>query len=74
LTFDVAGFVEALTERGHMALRGLGRPGVDEADDRCCARAARGHATAAPPSSVMNSRRFMLNIAGPPPAFSAPPM
>src|SRR5262245_47867095 len=25
----------------------------------CCARAASGHATAAPPSSVMNSRRLM---------------
>src|SRR5262249_13037909 len=25
----------------------------------CCARAARGHATAAPPSSVMNSRRLI---------------
>ena len=24
----------------------------------CCARAARGHAAAAPPSSVMNARRF----------------
>jgi hypothetical protein len=24
----------------------------------CCARAASGHATAAPPRSVMNSRRF----------------
>jgi hypothetical protein len=24
----------------------------------CCARAASGHATTAPPSSVMNSRRF----------------
>jgi uncharacterized protein YchJ len=24
----------------------------------CCARAASGHATAAPPMSVMNSRRF----------------
>jgi len=24
----------------------------------CCARAASGHETAAPPSSVMNSRRF----------------
>jgi hypothetical protein len=24
----------------------------------CCARAASGHATAVPPSSVMNSRRF----------------
>ena len=25
----------------------------------CCARAATGHAAAAPPSSVMNSRRFI---------------
>jgi hypothetical protein len=25
---------------------------------RCCARAASGHATAAPPISVMNARRF----------------
>src|SRR5262245_53734285 len=28
----------------------------------CCARATSGHAAAAPPSSVMNSRRFMLNL------------
>jgi len=26
----------------------------------CCARAASGHAAAAPPMSVMNSRRFVL--------------
>jgi len=26
----------------------------------CCARAASGHAAAAPPSSVMNSRPFQL--------------
>jgi hypothetical protein len=34
----------------------------------CCARAASGHATAAPPSSVMNSRRLMgpLNRAAKP--------
>jgi hypothetical protein len=25
----------------------------------CCARAASGHATATPPSSVMNERRFI---------------
>jgi hypothetical protein len=25
----------------------------------CCARAASGHVAAAPPSSVMNSRRFI---------------
>src|SRR5262245_53395134 len=28
----------------------------------CCARAAIGHATAPPPSSVMNARRLMLNL------------
>ena len=33
---------------------------------RCCARAAIGHTAAAPPSSVMNSRRFnLLNIRTP---------
>src|SRR5262245_25727419 len=32
----------------------------------CCARAASGHATAAPPSNVMNSRRLMLDIELPP--------
>src|SRR5262249_42719475 len=31
----------------------------------CCARAISGHAVAAPPSSVMNSRRLMSNIEGP---------
>src|SRR5262249_19599222 len=45
LTFDVAGFVETLTERGHVALRGLGRSGIDEAHDRhrrlLCARRER---------------------------------
>ena len=34
LTFDVACFVEALTERGHLTLRGLGRPGIDESHDQ----------------------------------------
>jgi len=29
----------------------------------CCARAASGHATAAPPASVMNSRRRMCSLA-----------
>src|SRR5215468_5758252 len=28
----------------------------------CCARAARGHATAAPPSRVMNARRFIFAV------------
>jgi uncharacterized protein DUF6166 len=31
--------------------------------DGCCARAASGHAAVAPHTSVMNSRRFLLNIA-----------
>jgi hypothetical protein len=31
----------------------------------CCARAASGHTTAAPPSSVVNSRRFNLNVRSP---------
>ena len=34
LALDVAGFVEALAERSGIARGGLGRPGVDEADDR----------------------------------------
>jgi uncharacterized protein YchJ len=29
---------------------------------RCCAGAASGHAAAAPPSSVMKSRRFMFAL------------
>jgi hypothetical protein len=33
----------------------------------CCALAASGHAIAAPPSSVMNSRRLMLNMELPSP-------
>src|SRR5262245_22549848 len=41
----------------------------------CCARAASGHATAVPPSSVMNSRRPMSNMAvsSPPSACRAQP-
>ena len=37
----------------------------------CCARAASGHATAAPPSSVMNSRRFIQSPRRQPRAESA---
>ena len=44
----------------------------DHRHGRCCARAASGHATAVPPSSVMNSRRFFDRIASdPPPAGTA---
>jgi len=38
----------------------------------CCARAASGHATAAPPSSVMNSRRLMSDMGDSPPLGQAP--
>jgi hypothetical protein len=38
------------------------RTSTPEGIAACCARAARGHAAAAPPSSVMNSRRFMPNM------------
>src|SRR4029077_16631203 len=48
------------------AVQGAQADGVDEPKrpivgslDACCALAASGHATAAPPSSVMNSRRFV---------------
>jgi hypothetical protein len=50
LALEVAGFVEALAERGALANPTTGIAA-------CCARAASGHA-AAPPSSVMKSRRL----------------
>src|SRR6516165_2009899 len=34
LALDVAGFVEGFAERSRIAPRGLGRPNIDEADDR----------------------------------------
>src|SRR5437763_1823081 len=37
----------------------------------CCAPAASGHAMAAPPSSVMNSRRLKSNMRPPPKQFDA---
>jgi hypothetical protein len=39
----------------------------------CCARAPTGHVTAAPPSSVMNSRRLMSDM-GLPPSCAIPVM
>jgi hypothetical protein len=38
----------------------LTNPIIGMAD--CCARAASGHAAAAPPSSVMKSRRFIFAV------------
>ena len=37
----------------------------------CCARAASGHAAAAPPSSAMNSRRLMPDMGLPPTGAAA---
>ncbi len=68
LALDVAGFVEAFKERSDNARRDIGRPAVDEADDRyrCCARARSGQAAAAPPSTAMTSRRPMSDMSLPP--------
>src|SRR5262245_39987052 len=38
------------------------RHAVGAPSGACCARAASGHVTAAPPSSVMNSRRFIIRL------------
>ena len=59
---DIAGFAQALAERAPdgartgQAIRLPRNPITGIAG--CCARAAIGHAAAAPPRSVMNSRRF----------------
>ena len=37
----------------------------------CCGHAASGHAATAPPSSVMNSRRLIPNMGGPPTGAAA---
>ena len=64
VTFDVAGFVEALAKRRHkgalasdLTLESRTNPTTGSAG--CCARAASGQAAAIPPRSVMNSRRFI---------------
>ena len=61
LALDIAGLLQALAKRAHAGPR---TSSADAASRNpitgiagCCARAASGHAAAAPPSSVMNSRR-----------------
>jgi hypothetical protein len=59
-TLDVAGLLEALTERSQAIRISVRRLAVEDPITGiagCCARAITGHAAAAPPSSVMNSRR-----------------
>jgi hypothetical protein len=63
-SFDVAGFVEAFAKRSGLAHAGLGRPVSDKAHNRHrrLLRARRERHDAAPPSSVMNSRRPMKAV------------
>jgi hypothetical protein len=61
LTIDEAKLFQTTMKRGENA-GGVCGPSVAEKSDTgiadCCARAASGNAAAAPPSSVMNSRRL----------------
>jgi hypothetical protein len=62
LPLDIAGLAEGRAKRRNLERRINCRPAAEEPPITgiagCCARAASGHATAAPPSSVMNSRRL----------------
>src|SRR5215472_5155057 len=63
--FDETCFVEAAPECRQLrrvCLRGCHARSPMTGIAGCCARAASGHAAAAPPSSVMNWRRFMSNM------------
>ena len=61
-TLDPAEFAQPLHKSGGPLARGRSRAAPKNpmvgSFAGCCARAASGHAAAAPPSSVMNSRRF----------------
>src|SRR5262249_26832328 len=61
LALDVACLLQALAECAQTITDGVGRPGVEKPNHRhrWLLRAISGH-TAAPLSSVMNSRRFMV--------------
>src|SRR5215469_9103118 len=59
LTFDIAKFTQAFAELLQAPCDCVGRSVVEETDHGLCARAASGHAAAAPPTSVMNSRRLI---------------
>jgi hypothetical protein len=48
-------------DSGSSAARFMRRP-IRRIRSGCCAHPASGHATVAPPSSVMSSRRLMLNM------------
>ena len=62
LAFEVTGFLEAFPERaarGAEASADAARRNPTTGIAGCCARAASGQETAAPPTTVMNSRRLM---------------
>ena len=66
LALDIAGVLQALAKCAQTVRDGSGDVGSRNPITGiagCCARAASGHAAAAPPSSVMNSRRFIRSIA-----------
>src|SRR5262249_23770422 len=59
---DIAGFRQALAKRGQELCILTRRPSLRNPTTGiagCCARALSGHATAAPPTAKMNSRRLM---------------
>ena len=64
-----AGLLQALQERSVAGLRNAVTGGerchhadAPHARSACCARAVSGHIAAAPPSSVMNSRRLISGL------------
>jgi hypothetical protein len=62
LPFRVSDLSQSLAESKHSIHVIIGEPSCRTPiiGIVCCARAASGHATAAPPKSVMNSRRCMV--------------
>ena len=68
LALDIADLLEALAESAQTIRNASGEKLLRNPITGivgCCARAASGHAAAAPPSSVMNSRRFMAPLLRP---------
>jgi hypothetical protein len=66
LARGVASFSEPIMKGRQHVRRTSERSALEEPNhwhiEGCCPRAATGHATAAPPSSVMNARRLMQAV------------
>src|SRR5262249_28518647 len=73
LSFDIAGIFQTLAKCAQVISPSVRRCDVPITGMvACCARAASGHAAAAPPSSVMNSRRLRSSMgSSPEPAVPA---